>query len=511
VSYRQKSEKLLTSIRQFNRSSSENSYFVPFLFLMGLFLALLRVSFSQAEDMGLFMTVSGLLSKGYTLYEDIFDIKDPLFFYSNAVAINLFGLRGPFVFDAVLVALSTPLAYLLCRRLNYSKIVSISASLIFTLTLTGSFYQSFRTQIAAIDLILIMYILILTNKSFYSGLVFILIIGFKFPFAVFVIPAIALLGTSGRAFPKIKQFLWGSLVGGIIFIFLLISRGELIGYLLMNRDNFFYQQNYQEIVGQRMGLLGHFDVWRNSSGSHYFFLIYVFLLLFLAIRNKIDLQKLYFFLFLTISISVFLLFTAMWPHHLQVLSLFNLIFVLTMLDLFKQFFLIQKMKFVLITLLIGCNVFALIGVFSTTGTDLSFKPRMSLIKWIEPRWNVPVEIQMLSSVSLPISARPTFARLGSLDDGGFGGFLPSEWNFRCQRTAFGGLESLSIINEFNSCLRSEINVVLASPQFLGLNGRGGTYNEFYSKTSNTLKLYFTCSQFENSNYSYCFRKSLITY
>jgi hypothetical protein len=182
-----------------------------------------------------------------------------------------------------------------------------------------------------------------------------------------------------------------------------------------------------------------------------------------------------------------------------------------MLDLFKQFFLIQKMKFVLITLLFGCNVFALIGVFSTTGTDLSFKPRMSLIKWIEPRWNVPVEIQMLSSVSLPISARPTFARLGSLDDGGFGGFLPSEWNFRCQRTAFGGLESLSIINEFNSCLRSEINVVLASPQFLGLNGRGGTYNEFYSKTSNTLKLYFTCSQFENSNYSYCFRKSLITY
>jgi hypothetical protein len=101
------------------------------LILLGFIVAVLRVSFSQAEDMGIFLTVSGMVAHGYHLYSQIFDIKDPLFFYASAISMKIFGIRGPFVLDACLVILSAPIAYVLGILFRVRKWIAFTVAIFF--------------------------------------------------------------------------------------------------------------------------------------------------------------------------------------------------------------------------------------------------------------------------------------------------------------------------------------------------------------------------------------------
>jgi hypothetical protein len=71
----------------------------------GALLVFLRGS-PQLErvDLGTFVTVAARLLKGDRLYADVFDNKDPFFYYADAVALRLGGWRGPAALDALLLA-----------------------------------------------------------------------------------------------------------------------------------------------------------------------------------------------------------------------------------------------------------------------------------------------------------------------------------------------------------------------------------------------------------------------
>ena len=62
---------------------------------LGLALVLLRGDPFVASDQGVFLSVAGRMLDGDRLYADVFDNKDPLFFYTYAGAFWIGGWRGP--------------------------------------------------------------------------------------------------------------------------------------------------------------------------------------------------------------------------------------------------------------------------------------------------------------------------------------------------------------------------------------------------------------------------------
>jgi glycerol-3-phosphate acyltransferase PlsY len=483
--------------------------------MIGVVIAILRVNFSQAEDMGIFLTVSGMVAHGYHLYSQIFDIKDPLFFYSAAASIRALGVRGPFVLDAFLIIISAPLAYLLGLLFRVKKWVALSSSIFFLLTLTGTYYQSFRTQIAAIDLVLLLTISCLLDKWYFGGLIFLTILGFKLPFGIFIVIPLIIILRSQNKNRNILRFGIGLASSGVLLALFMQLRGELLPYIRMNIENFKYQSGYQAIVGQRHGILGHLLVWNQGNGNVVYFVLGTFLFFVVVKKSSSENSLKLVSISVLICIFVFLAETAMWYHHLQILALAVPFMSYCVLQEFvdrSQSISIRKGTRTAENaekLNPGFLIFLLIALLLHTGFQMPAQSTMSLNRWFHPQWYNPSEIAMLGSVQLPTDVPHTFARIGANDDSGFGAFLTQEWKFKCTRVAIGGYESQEVIDAFDNCLKSQVNFILVSPQFAGQSNRGGTYPYYLSQTNGLLNVYFSCNDLLHNGFRICTRKELL--
>jgi hypothetical protein len=487
-----------------------NKYLVFLLLILGTIFAILRGSFSQAEDMGIFVSVQGLVSQGYNLYSQVYDNKDPLFHYANAMSFSIFGLRGPFLLDALFVIASGPLAFLIARELKIRKIPAFVGALIFLLTLTGFNYNSLRTQIHAIDLIFLAILLLLRGKYSASGITSASVIFFKMPVALFLIVFILLIKTDNLRKNSVEFF-----KGFSSFVLIMISimqiRGEFLPYLEMVKDNFRYQDSYQSLVGQELGAAGHIQIWNSFNKSFIGFIfigIFTVVLYFLCKKNLTRENKILFYATVCLYISTFLylLSSAMWPHHLQILAIstpFHFWFFTVAWDTINWSPDLKFHRFISVTLLCTIGIFLLL---SSAGTSLNLKPTMPLKNWIAPQWSVPTEIRMLNDVVLPPGKVSTVSRLGSGDDTGWGAFLNKPWVFSCSRMTMDGKESLSQVEDFITCLSTTPTVILVAPAYLGLKDRQGSYPLFLRKSQALLKEKFECNPYDQG-FSICVRKS----
>src|SRR4029078_7930907 len=70
-------------------------------------IAALRVTPQVWGDPGVWLSVAARLLDGDRLYADVFDNKDPFFFYSYALSLRVAGVRGPFALEVVWLAVGT--------------------------------------------------------------------------------------------------------------------------------------------------------------------------------------------------------------------------------------------------------------------------------------------------------------------------------------------------------------------------------------------------------------------
>jgi hypothetical protein len=194
---------------------------------VGLLIAILRVSFTQAEDMGIFLSISGLVARGYHLYSQAWETKDPLFFYTGAVSMRIIGLRGPFLIDVFWITSAAPIAYLLALRFKISRNIAAFSAIFFTLCLTGQHYQSFRTQIAAIILVLLAMLLALDGAWIPAGVVAVLVAGFKLPMVIELMAILPLFFGKGVSKRNVGRFLIGAISSTAMLGILMWSRAEL--------------------------------------------------------------------------------------------------------------------------------------------------------------------------------------------------------------------------------------------------------------------------------------------
>ena len=483
--------------------------------LVGLVVSFFTTTFSQAEDMGFFLSVSGFVSQGYKLYAETFEIKDPLFLYSNAIAIKSLGIVGPFYLDFFITAAILPIAYLLAMELTKSTTSSFLAAFLFQLTATGQFGQSLRSQIMAILFILLSAYFGFKQKWVHAGIFASAVLFSKMPLLSVIGIILATLLILDRRVKSVLQITLGfSGFSGFVLIVLAL-RGELAAYFDMVKENFSYASSSQTIVGQPDGFIGHFQIWNGSELRVTSFVISILLVVYLAVKKRMMTSRFFILVISTnVGVGFFLVNTAMWPHHLQIISLYvftNSLFILSNVRLnspdtksIRQASRIAKSPPSVSVSSLVVSTIVLSLLVSNSGASLKLKPEMSLKNWLQPTWAMPIEIDMLTRASQSFPRGGSFARLGMNDDMGFGAFVPSEWQFVCKRHAIIGSEPLDEIDIFLNCLRDVPDLILIAPFYENQSNRPGNYQHYFLESQKILSKNFNCLEY-TVGYKYCIR------
>jgi hypothetical protein len=495
--------------------TNANFKYIISLIAIGFAVSINRVYFTQSEDMGLFQTVSALVSNGYRLYEEAYEIKDPLFFYYASGFFSIFGPRGFFLIDILWITLAAPIAYIFGIRYKFPKFISFFCAIVFLLTLTGLYYQPFRTQIAAIVLVLVMMIAAAEKKWLLAGVVGALILGFKMPFGIFLILPLMVLARFKGPLIHFVRFVLGFTTTTLGLLSFMHIRGEFFPYIEMIRENFNYEDTYPEILGRKTGIIGHLEQWNSFNNM---FLTYLVLQVFLfswASRMKrnqhfAELVLLYVGNILT---GIYAALTTNWVHHLQIFSLFALFTTLILCTALQQEFenlpgktapkLRDRQHFQPGAAIISITLIVLI---TSIGAKVSLTPSMNLNQWFSPTWIKPTEIALLESVKVEPGVEKSFTRLGANEDNGYGMFLDPSWRFKCARTMIYGGETRYAAKKFIGCLDTLPNFVIISPMFTQNNSRKGIYQELYSTSMRILREKFLCTSNDwSSSYNVCER------
>ena len=225
-------------------------------------LAALRVTPQTWGDPGVWLSVAARLLDGDRLYVDVFDNKDPFFFYSYAVALRVAGVRGPFALEVVWLAVGTVGLAMALRALRVGTLAVVTGAVVYPLALTASWYVPGATMVPALAIAPFALWLWARGAAFAAGFLVVVAMLFKFNLGLVVAaPLIALLlvgdgGTSRRR--RAVEGICGAAVALALCALLLGVRGELRPYL----DTIAYNVHYSDAGVNGGGLHAHLGIIR---------------------------------------------------------------------------------------------------------------------------------------------------------------------------------------------------------------------------------------------------------
>ena len=467
------------------------------LIVYGVFLGFYTLTFSQNEDMGVFITETSFIAKGLGAYSQIFELKDPLFLWIGGLSNWLFGLRGPFLIDAIAVMFSPLAAFTLARKFNLGNYWSLICAIAFSGALSGTFYQSFRTGTIALVLIVFSLIAARSDRWLVCGALAAAVIGFKMSYAPMLGGVFILLISGNQIMKRLAKFSLSFLTLMMGLVIALFLRGEMAGYILMVKTNFHYRSVYPDVVGLTPGFAGYVKVIK-QYGSSFEFLMLTLVVIVIAVsmlKGSFENYLVLGSLPVTFSGSILVLISsAMWSHHLQVICIVLLMTGIIAGHFVEQFHLRRTWKH---QLLCGLLIFAFLGTLSASGWRIPMRPLTPAKQWLNPKWNVPEEITYLGQLNLNRVEQKKFARVGPNDDNGLGGFLSTDWVLVCRHYAQYGHETKSMVNEIVDCISTEPKYLFLSPGFYALTRQSGTYENLKSRIQTTLNENFTCAEVPN--------------
>ena len=468
---------------------------VTVLLSFGVLLGFFTLTYSQNEDMGIFLSEASLISKGHRIYSGIMEIKDPLFLWFGGFANWVIGSRGPYLIDAFFVMISPVVAYGFARSCKASKTWSIGSAVFFAGSLSGTYYQSLRTGTVALVMVVCSLWAAQKNRWTICGFLSVLVIGLKMAYAPALLGIAALL--IGKNITKrLVPYLAGVISTSSSIFFMLWIRGELSGYFLMVKTNFMYRKLYPEIIGFPTGVNGHIQV-INSYSSSFNILVLIFLTMLFAtyvisrrgLNDKIAIALCLTFL----GCIVVLLSSAMWIHHLQILSLVS-ISIAVISGLYAETFENKSSSSIRF---IGVLVIVMLFVsLNVTGWKVPIRPQLPISQWLNPHWVEPGEITFLKLSDNELMNKRNFARLGPNDDLGLAAFLSTEWRLVCSDYGQYGHETQAMVNKIIDCLANKPNYVFVSPGFYALERVSGTYSSLKARASAALEKNYECLDIE---------------
>ena len=452
--------------------------------------------------MGQFLSETAVLTRGQNLYRDIFETKDPLFFLSSTLSTLLIGRSGPYIMDAVAVAIAAPVAYLAFRSLKIDQFKSAVGGVLFVGGLSGVYFQSFRTGTVCLVLVLMSIITVNKNNLFFTGVIFALVLGYKMAYIPFLVCPFVLGFPYFKSGRNVFRIVLGFLMTILLMFGAMQIRGEFVPYIEMIRTNFEYRRVYPAIVGFRSGLGGHLDA-VNGNGSSANFLILTVLCSWILVAISKCCKSWHIIIGLVLmQLSVlFVVFTtAMWVHHLQMLCLLGFATYALICSSSTSSFQRHPYQRLLGVLLIAVT-------FQAAGFRIPLKMHTALTGVIHPEWIIPAEASYVKQHFGSSSKSVNFARFGPNDDLGLVSFLPQKWKLVCPDYAQSGLEDVKWISKITNCMADYPEVVFVSPGFFSLSRPIGEYELLKTEARKVLNIHFICIELvERSGAELCQRK-----
>lgn len=234
-------------------------FLAAYLFAAGFYLVTavnaLNLATYSGSDAGVFNAVFYQLSQGRRLYRDVFDHKDPLFYYLYTAARIVFGASGPMLWE-MLISLSTiGVLFLILRRIGYGPLLSLGCVLTYlAFYFSPRIYAPLHTYHQALLFLFLALYLALTGRIALAGGAYAAAVLSKLTVLAFA-PSVIV----GVAFPLVRYGLrplrqrfarWslGAVTVGLGVAIWMLARGELAGYLDAVQVNLRYADIFASAV-----------------------------------------------------------------------------------------------------------------------------------------------------------------------------------------------------------------------------------------------------------------------
>jgi hypothetical protein len=406
--------------------------------LVSIACVITRGSPTTDGDAGVFLSVEGRLLAGDKLYKEVFDNKDPLFYYTQSVALEALGWLGPFLLDVVWVAGASMGAYLLTWAITRDRIISVAAQLLYPLALTGPYYFAGYNELPGLALLPVFALLVYRGSLLSAGFVAagILLLRLSlFPFVLAVgivslVPTRRALGVSlrnaGVLFGTMAAVLATSLAA-------LALRGELVPYLDVLTENVAYAERALETVRGTRGAVGHLRFAAEHIPAAGLGLVCLALGAVAVAaarpnpRRRLAASPLTALTAATALASVLIIAsTALWSHHLIVLALPATCVALLALQATAEGFAGSPLKPV---------ASGTIAVLFIAGATYLRLPAMENVRsWADaPEQDVSDALQRAATVLTQRDARWRYFHMGANSERAHGAFLPPNFRLACPR------------------------------------------------------------------------------
>jgi hypothetical protein len=436
-------------------------------------------------DRGIFVSVAERLLAGDVLYRQVFDNKEPFFYYFVA-AQRMIGPLGEISADILLLIMASISTYVIALPLS-TKTMAIAIGFIATpIILTGEFYWPGYSELPGVSLCLSAYALMIRNKFALSGIC----IGILLFTKIIMVPLALSLGMSTIIFEhrsyRSSIYIAHRIIIGFAFAVLLGTallafRSEFLPFIDTSSLNIFYAEGSLVRSNTIWELLLH-HLKRVWNGYFIVCLLSITVAVLTArLANTRAVIAITSTAFVTLAVSLGILMTiGLWEQHDEILCVPATLAAISVSPLLG---------------LVLCRGRGVAGMSVVVCVALLLGGGRDPDHYIRSIRDAPKKISRLSSLSpeaerlLAIGESGSYARLGGNDDGGHA-FGLRKWSLVCPKFHQYPFDAEQILDKVLACA-SSAQTLIVEKSFAPEEG-WPIWNRFVTRMEGSLKANYSC-------------------
>jgi hypothetical protein len=450
---------------------------------------LARILPETDSDRGIFVSVAARLVAGDRLYTEVWDNKEPFFYYVTVPGRIVSPLIDVLIELAWLIVAAVSV-YRLVTRDSDRRAAVLIAFVLTPIVLTGHNYYPGFTELPGVAVSLAVLSCLRCSRPLAAGVLAGILLFLKvvmFPVALVLAVSVLLLRRDVRG---LARFAAGVLASSAVAVLVLLVRGELGPYLHSLRVNVAYAQG--PLAQSELPLVGHlirvFD--KRTTVEVIVTVAIVLAMVVSAHRRGSDLtpSKKELLWLTALSLSGYMLVltvTGLWSHHALTLHVPAILSAALLAPLLAGALERAHSRLQTIGLvgLLAVLVLLLAGVQVPLAVLNSWREAPDVLA-LDLR--TPPEAQRL----MTLGTTGSYARLGQSDDQGHAAGVP-EWHLSCPRFAQYPFDSKPILDDVLHCAATS-PVLLISPSLTPEEGLP-EWNQFVADAQSLINTRYHCS------------------
>lgn len=428
-------------------------------------------------DRGVFVSMAERIAAGDTLYVDVWDNKEPLFFLTLALGRTISPTMDV-VIELAWIALCALAIYTIIRAYGAPSVNAVVGGFIATpLIITGGAFYAGFSHLPATAIFLGTTALAVRHSFVLAGALIPVLALYKIIMVPMSLGILILVLLSVRRAAAWKRAIIGAAGASVLFVALLLLRGEFIGYLELVWSNIGYSQ-------QPLGDAYDVPLWNHiepvlTASTVITVAATLLVIVTSSLLKSSDIAQLRILtLWALASAFVITAITGLWEHHGQIFSGPAALAVSLAMVMLGQ---------------VTAPWLSILGIGVLSGIVLS--GGLSVRTMIDTGLSGPTRFQDLhrySTAALDLQQFPagtSYMRLGSNTDDSHAYGL-SDYSFACYQFVQYYYDIPSTLEYIPRCLPNA-DVVIVDKSLMQRDGRA-TWNEFVERSEAVLASQFTC-------------------